>query len=315
MHPAYSVILFTTASGAGYGLLFCLSLASMVKATPAHWACGLIGLGLALGLITMGLLSSTAHLGHPERAWRAFSQWRSSWLSREGVLAVLTYLPSGLLGVAWVFFETTGGMMSPIALLTAIAAAATVYSTAMIYASLRTIPAWHQPLTMPNYLLLALASGALLFNLVLSLFQPMPSWSIVTTIAILVAAAMLKRSYWQAIDHHQPRYTVEDATGLGSMGKVRTLEPAHTQPNFVMREMGYAVGRKHARKLRLIAAVLAFLIPILCLLAILAFGSNGEIVLIVLALLSMAAGLVIERWLFFAEAQHLSMLYYGLDAA
>jgi sulfite dehydrogenase (quinone) subunit SoeC len=34
-----------------------------------------------------------------------------------------------------------------------------------------------------------------------------------------------------------------------------------------------------------------------------------------LATLSMAFGLVIERWLFFAEAEHVSMLYYGADSA
>jgi hypothetical protein len=53
-------------------------------------------------LVSLGLLSSTFHLGHPERAWRAFSQWRSSWLSREGVAAVATYLPAGLLFLALV---------------------------------------------------------------------------------------------------------------------------------------------------------------------------------------------------------------------
>ena len=86
MHPAWSIIFFTSASGLGLGL--------------AAWVVlGLIDLGnvinffivsvFTFGLIGIGLLSSTLHLGHPERAWRALSQWRSSWLSREGVLAVL----------------------------------------------------------------------------------------------------------------------------------------------------------------------------------------------------------------------------------
>ena len=34
-----------------------------------------------------------------------------------------------------------------------------------------------------------------------------------------------------------------------------------------------------------------------------------------LATVSMAIGLLIERWLFFAEAEHVSMLYYGTDVA
>jgi len=315
MHPAYSVILFTTASGAGYGLLIWLALGILLGSVPSSWSSGLVGMGLALMLITGGLLSSTAHLGHPERSWRALSQWRSSWLSREGVLAVATYIPAGLLGIAWVFFEMVGGIAIVLALVTALLAAATVYSTAMIYASLRTIRAWSQPLTMPNYLLLALASGGLLFNLILSIFEPVPVWSLLLAFAVTVGALILKRAYWSAIDHDEPIYTAESATGLGHIGKVRPLEPAHSQPNFVMREMGYAVGRKHAEMLRLVTMALGFILPALCLLIGLLFGGSGAVFLTLLGVLSMAAGLVVERWLFFAEAEHVVMLYYGRDAA
>src|SRR5215475_805849 len=115
MHPAYSVILFTTASGAGYGLLAWLALAGMLGLVPAGRWLGIVGFGLAFALITAGLLSSTAHLGRPERAWRAFSQWRSSWLSREGVMALLTYVPAGLLALAWVAFDARSQVLALLA--------------------------------------------------------------------------------------------------------------------------------------------------------------------------------------------------------
>ena len=102
MHPAYSVILFTTASGAGYGLLALLGLTGASHGSASDFWFGAVSMLVALGLITVGLLSSTFHLGHPERAWRAFSQWRSSWLSREGVLAIATYVPACLFGLFWV---------------------------------------------------------------------------------------------------------------------------------------------------------------------------------------------------------------------
>ena len=88
MLPAYSVILFTTSAGAGYGLLFLLAIVMPRGSVPLDTSFAVVSMGLALVLITIGLLSSTFHLGHPERAWRAMSQWRSSWLSREGVAAV-----------------------------------------------------------------------------------------------------------------------------------------------------------------------------------------------------------------------------------
>jgi DMSO reductase anchor subunit len=109
MHPASSVILFTTSAGAGYGLLFLIALAAPHGMLPLDMWFGVISIGLALVLITIGLLSSTFHLAHPERAWRAMSQWRSSWLSREGVAALFTYIPAVLYAGSWVFLEETRG--------------------------------------------------------------------------------------------------------------------------------------------------------------------------------------------------------------
>lgn len=88
MHPAPSVIAFTVLSGLGLGLLAFLGL-GMIQ--PTGLAAFLwFGLGYALTLI--GLAASAFHLGRPERALKAFSQWRTSWLSREAVLATAALL-------------------------------------------------------------------------------------------------------------------------------------------------------------------------------------------------------------------------------
>ncbi len=313
MHPAYSVILFTTASGAGLGLLVWLALFSLLGLVPTERWLGVTGFALAFLLVTGGLLASTAHLGRPERAWRAFSQWRTSWLSREGVMAVATYVPAGLLAIGWVFLETARGVFAPMALLTIVCAILTLFTTAMIYASLRTIRQWHQPLTAPIYVALGLASGAVLLNLLLALFGKPGRGAVWLAVVCLIIAAALKWLYWLRIDGEAREYTIEAATGLGHLGKVRALEPPHTQPNFIMREMGYRVARKHAQRLRKLALLFAFAVPIALLL--LAQASGFAILGALLATLSMAIGLLIERWLFFAEAEHVSMLYYGADAA
>src|SRR5581483_10377663 len=157
MHPAYSVIFFTSASGGGYFLLTLLGMFGALGVLPPDPLLGWIAFGLAFAMVTAGLLSSTFHLGHPERAWRAFSQWRSSWLSREGVLSVATYLPAGLFAILCIFF---GRIATPLGLLTVVFAIATVCATAMIYASLKTVQRWSNGFVLPNYLLLGLASGA-----------------------------------------------------------------------------------------------------------------------------------------------------------
>ena len=101
MHPAPSVILFTTLSGAGFGLLFWLGLGLPAPTGWAAFGYFVLAYLLAVG----GLIASTLHLGHPERAWRAFSQWRSSWLSREGVSAVAALLVMAVYGAGLVFFR------------------------------------------------------------------------------------------------------------------------------------------------------------------------------------------------------------------
>jgi DMSO reductase anchor subunit len=315
MHPAYSVILFTTASGAGYGLLFWLAVLNAVGTLPSDRWFGFTGLALSLGLITVGLLSSTFHLGHPERAWRAFSQWRSSWLSREGIAAVATYVPAVLFGIGWVFFERTGGIFAFLGLVAAALALVTVYCTGMIYASLRTIRQWNQPLVPWIYIALALATGAVLMLALIHLFGIASPWFSLITAALIGAVLFLKLRYWTTIDTEKKSWTIGDATGLGKHGQVRVLEPPHTQPNYIMREMGYQIARSHAEKLRRIVVFLAFLVPGALSLITIAPSTMLATLAAILAVLAAAIGVAVERWLFFAEAEHVSMLYYGRSAA
>lgn len=314
MHPALSIIFFTTASGAGYGLLGLMGVLAPLGVLPAERWLGIVGLVLALALISGGLLSSTFHLGHPERAWRAVTQWRSSWLSREGVMALITYVPALAFATGWIFFERADGPWAAAGVLAAICAIATVVCTAMIYQTLKAIPEWHVWLVAPNYLVLGLMSGGLWLNAIAHLFGA--AHYAITVIAILATAAAwgAKALYWRAIDKAPTLATAESATGLGSFGTVRLLEAPHTERNYLMREMGYRVARKHAQKLRRLVhiggfagtlglTVVAFLLP----------GWLGTI-FAVLAAFAGSAGVVVERWLFFAEARHTVQLYYGASA-
>lgn len=313
MHPAYSVILFTTASGAGYGLLFWITLAATFGVLPGGRLLGLAALAFALALITIGLLASTLHLGRPARAIGAFSQWRSSWLSREGVAAVATYVPAGLLWLSWLFYWYSD-VFHAVAALAAAGAVVTVYCTGMIYGSLRTIRQWNKPLVPVFYLAAAGSTGALLFGLIYSAFGYSSALQEVLVLCLVAVTGAVKLLYWRQCDADAGQYTAEMATGLGSFGKVRPLDPPHTMPNFVMREMGYQVGRKHAQKLRRL--VLLFLIagPMLAL-ALSAQTGVGVFVWYFLAVLMTVVGIVTERWLFFAEAEHVSMLFYGAERA
>ena len=95
------------------------------------------------------------------------------------------------------------------------------------------------------------------------------------------------------------------ATGLGHIGAVRAFEPPHTGTNYLMREFIHVVGRKHAQRLRIIAVALAFVLPIIFLLVPFSHIWGA------LALVSHIAGVLVLRWLFFAQAEHVVGLYYG----
>lgn len=306
MNPAFSVIFLTTASGAGYGMLVWLGVLNAFGALPHERWFGVVATLLALALSGAGLLASTFHLGHPERAWRAVSQWRSSWLSREGVLALLTNLPVLGFAAAWWF----AGPTVLLGLLSTLCAAATVVSQAMIYATLKPIRQWHNRWVLPNFALLSLFSGAVWLAAV-------GGGVAVSVIAIVlgIVAAVAKLAYWRFIDGGSAIATMESATGLGFIGKVRALEAPHTEENFLLREMGYAIARKHSSKLRLIALAVGFAVPVILLIAGVAVGGTTAEALAPVAAISALLGIYLERWLFFAEATHTVTLYYGRHAA
>ncbi len=281
MRPAFSIIVFTSASGAGYGLLALL-----------------------------GLLSSTAHLGRPERAWRAFSQWRSSWLSREAVAGLFTFVPTGIFAAGCLFFDPTQPLVAAAGLIMTASAMTTVFTTGMIYASLKPIAQWNSPLTMPGFLILAIMSGAVLLGALLALTGTADRLLETLTLIAIGLGWMWKWAAWRYNDALGVAATANSATGLEG-GTVRSIEWPHTQENYVLKEMGYRIARKHAKKLRLIAQLLAFTIPLAATAVALGVESAAKIASLV-AVLAQAPGILVERWLFFAEAKHTVTLYYGL---
>jgi DMSO reductase anchor subunit len=306
MNPAYSVILFTTASGAGYGLLALLGLVGFNHGQASSLWFALTSLFIALALITTGLLSSTLHLGRPERAWRAFSQWRSSWLSREGIAAIITYPAALIFGAPWSGIVEMPGLIAPLGLLTIIMCAITVFCTGMIYASLTTIRAWNNSLTVPVYLVFALASGATLLLVLATLFGRYQIFQLILAGAGVVLISGLKFAYWRSIDNAKRTHTMASATGLGE--GVRQWEMPHTATNFIMKEMGFVVARRHATRLRMLFFLLLLLSLAALLLCLLTPWFS------IVAVITLGAAAWTERWLFFAEAEHVVQTFYGKAA-
>jgi len=314
MNPAFSVVLFTTLSGTGFGLWFWLAI-RIAFGDRAAW---FDGLGWALGLIAgavlvaTGVIASLWHLGKPMRVWRAFSQWRSSWMSREGVFAIACFgVATAMVAIQSVLidFPDDGLALRIGAAALAPLCIAAVYSTAMIYASLKPIPAWRHALVAPNYLLFAALGGGIVFGPFAGTTLDAPNMIGAGIVVGAIALWWLKRAYWRAIDRDPLPASRGDAVGLPSR-EVSVFERPHTESNYLTREMGFAIARKHARKLRTIAVVLFAWIPALCALPIWLLPHGDVLPLLWVAAASFQLGAMVERWLFFAEAKHLVTLYY-----
>jgi sulfite dehydrogenase (quinone) subunit SoeC len=298
MHPALSVIIFTTFSGMGYGLFIWLC-GSLLMGDKIDDQSIIMATTLSTILVSIGLIASTLHLGHPERAWRAFSQWRTSWLSREGIMAILTFGPMVFIGGVTYLELGFENLIAPMAVLGILGSIVTIFTTSMIYASLKAIPAWHNVWVKIGYQVYALSSGGVAYIMVAGWLHYM----MVT--AILVAALVVKIITWIYIDKHRGQYKREDALGLPDFGKAKPFEPAHSQKNYLQREMGYNLSPKKRALMRWLALGCGFVIP-----AILLY--IGFPVALFIALICLG-GMMAERWLFFAEAEHVVRLYYDKD--
>ncbi|CTQ55566.1 DMSO reductase anchor subunit (DmsC) [Roseibium album] len=289
MHPAPSVIVFTVLSGLGFGYLAFLGLGLPTVTGWSAFFCFALGYAMAIG----GLVASTFHLGNPQRALKAFSQWQTSWLSREAWLSVGALVFMGLYGFCAVFL---GKLIAPLGLIGAALSVATVFATAMIYTQLATIPRWNHWLTPLHLVSLSLAGGA-----VLAL-----QWR--AAFMLLVIAGVVQILHWVLGDRRfaERGHTIETATGLGDIGKVRMFEPPHTGTNYLLKEMVYVVGRKHAQKLRVIAFIGMIVLPVAIVLITPASPYSAGA-----AILCFLVGTFASRWLFFAEAEHVVGLYYG----
>jgi DMSO reductase anchor subunit len=290
MHPAPSVIVFTSISGLGFGLFMWLGLGFPSFTGMAAFGVYFMAYALSVG----GLLSSVLHLANKKNAIYAFSQWQTSWLSREGILSVITLFTFAPMAIAQIFFASHG--LDWIGIIGAALALITVFSTSMIYAQLKTIPRWNMPLTPVLYLTYAIAGGALL------------SMQAKVAGVLLIVVLALQWAYWMMGDKRLAETGSDKgtATGLGGIGKVRMFESAHTARNYILDEMFYKVGRKHSQKLRMIATLLIGAVPVLMLLLL-----PVSMPLAIAALVIHLAGVLTSRWLFFAEAEHVVSLYYS----
>jgi len=322
MHPAFSVIFLTTLIGVGQGLFLALvtgqvySLANLLQPQESvrFYA---VGSFLALLFLIAGLVASVFHLGRPERAWRAASQWRTSWLSREVIVLPLFMVLVFLYG-AFHFFEMTRPLfmvkeMIPVdatlvlGVLGAVAAFALFGCTAMIYASIKFIEEWHSAYTLINFVLLGLASGftlAAAFSawMGVDLVAFFGAWAVIFTLAAMASRLLAMRRNARLVH----KSTLQSAIGIRHNQIVQKSQ-GFMGGNFNTREFFHGASPAKVTLVRWTAILFTFILPPLLLGAAWLIHSPG---LPLAAFVVQYLGLLAERWYFFAEAKHPQNLYY-----
>ena len=308
MHPSKSIIFFTVISGTGYGIFIGLLFNILFMEISYSLNYKLFISLVSFLMIVLGLLSSTLHLGHPERAWRAFSQWKSSWLSREGLVSVITFFPMVLFYYFWI--NNINGYVFLLIIL-CIFSLLTIFCTGQMYATLKTIPSWNNSLVTPIYIFNGITVGSLFvysinfyFNYNIFLYE---KFIIITIILNL----LLKISYWILI-RQKTDTNIQTAVGIKSKN-ISFFEGPHTGKNYLTTEMINKSNNKNNNFLRLTFCILTFIIPM--------YMINQYSTLIVdqfILKLSMIfvfilalVGMIIERYLFFIQSKHVVGLYYG----
>jgi sulfite dehydrogenase (quinone) subunit SoeC len=316
MKPALSIVFFTVASGAGLGLLALLALADLCPVPLLSPEALSGGIALALLLIAAGLASSVLHLAKPSNAWRAFARFRTSWLSREAVIAALLF-PVAFAYLIAVWSATDGTARTLLAIVVTLLAWGLLFCTAMIYASLKPIRQWRTGWTPAAYLLLGHWSGALIAVALAIGYGGEPGdWAWLAAV-LGVAALVAKLGYWRhgAGDRGgKSALTLEQAIGVPqgvrppgiSVAQARLFDAGHTQRTFLTDEFVFRLARQHAQAVRGAALALGFGIPLLWL----ATGPRHWAAAASVAMLALL-GLLAERWLFFADARHTVRLYHG----
>lgn len=307
MRPQFSIIFFTTLAGMAQGLLFLVALLNIEGPILSVPFLSLLALPVSFILLSLGLAASFFHLGHPERAWRTAMMWRTSWLSRE-VIALTAVMAI----TAIAFFFVISGIV-PTWLWAALLISTLILwiCTAKIYQCIRFIQEWSHPSILSNFILLGLSSGGLLLELLLMLWNnpntPFGMGLISGANFILLFIALnLKLWIWRRNQKLKPKSDLASATGIKG-GNIHQTSMGFMGGSFNTREFFHHQTDRVIGNIRQIILLMTYVGPMI-LLAI--SISSPSIALIAITLLMHYIGLIAERWMFFAEANHPQNLYY-----
>jgi sulfite dehydrogenase (quinone) subunit SoeC len=308
MNPAWSVIFLTTLIGAGQGLfiaLYAIEIAARFNAIapipPEFFAAGSI---VAVAFLLAGLAASFFHLGRPARAWRAVAMWRTSWLSREVIVLPAFIAAVFCYGAEHYFIREDGVLVGALAFALCMVL---FFCTGMIYACLKFLQEWRTPLTLINFFVLGTASGLLLATVLAACLWPALTAVLAAAALMATAIAAVTRAM-TLVRNARLRLTSTLQTAIGIANpKIAQKAQGAMGGSFNTREFFHGRTVTSVRMVKWVFLLCAFVLPIF----MIGFALTGAPPYwLAAAFVVQYAGLLAERWFFFAQARHPQNLYY-----
>ncbi|MDI6801833.1 MAG: dimethyl sulfoxide reductase anchor subunit [Thermodesulfovibrionales bacterium] len=312
MHPEISLILLLVLSGIGQGIFIILALIDMILSASSGMSDATIYAGTiaSLAFISTGMAASIFHLGNPQRGWKAIIKWNRSWLSREAV-SIGLFAGSAFLYLTVHYLGMSVSLKILFGLAGIVSAFLLYISSSMLYAKIRFIREWSNIYTVLNFIVFGITGGGAVLYAIVNILQPdFPYISMLNSVLIALGllSLILKLFAYRFNETFYMPLTLKHALFINDRN-IKLMSTGTSYDNYNTIEYSYPLSERQIIMQQTVVIVFAFVIPILLWLA----ASKGVFAtaLSVVAAISMTAGLLLERRLFFVQGNHIQNLYYS----
>jgi len=313
MHPEMSLVVLTVLAGTGQGIFILLVALNTLFSSAVPSGFVMTGGILSLLLQVVGIISSTSHLGNPQRGWRAMLMIKNSWLSREvitlsmSVGAAAVYLLLSFYGIAGAPLLIVG--------LAGIAANIGFYiSSSMVYASVKFIREWANVYTPLNFMAFGITSGiaAGLPVLYRTNADPFIIHGVTLILTVLtVLCLLMKILAYRFNANTYVSVNIKNALGINDPD-IKLIDMGSSYDHYNTKEYFHRITEKANAGTKSLVVNIAFVLPLIIWVSIALKLTGGySLLLSIIAAVSMTAGLVVERRLFFIHGNNIQNLYYN----
>lgn len=278
------LIYLNVSSGFGYGIIILLSILIFFSEISISLNTKYIIVIFSLFFISSSLLSYIFNPDHNKGAWRTLSQWKSSWLSRHSIFAILSFIFIIIFFLFWIFAKNQI-LINLSIFFSGLLSLATIICLVMKFSSVKSVYTWNNSLVPILYILNSLISGGL-FLFCIFFISENYNYFLSSFIKNLIPITLfLQLIYWFSVKNHNTKHS----TKIINQNNLELL---------IVK--------------RFVAIILLYVLPLYTLWNTPNLYINKEVseIIYILTMLFFIAGILVERKLFFDKEKNIVNLNY-----